>query len=159
MMMIVRNDMPQRRRQDIELCAFSNENGRIELLCIEIKIKNEQWIIISMYKQPKVKTHQLNTCIDKLMNQYINDINVIIIDDTNVNMLKPNLLNDCLDINGLRNVIKEPTCFKCTPSLITSPPHRGRARYCNAHVCLFVCLCVCVCVYPCLSVFSQNFKV
>ena len=28
-------------------------------------------------------------------------------------------------------------------------PHRGRARYCNAHVCLFVCL----------SVFSQNFKV
>ena len=32
-------------------------------------------------------------------------------------------------------------------------PHRGRARYCNAHVCLFLCLCVC------LSVFSQNFKV
>ena len=28
-------------------------------------------------------------------------------------------------------------------------PHRGRARYCNAHVCLSVCL----------SVFSQNFKV
>ena len=24
-------------------------------------------------------------------------------------------------------------------------PHRGRARYCNAHVCLFVCLCVCPC--------------
>ena len=32
-------------------------------------------------------------------------------------------------------------------------PHRGRARYCNAHVCLFVCLSVF------LSVFSQNFKV
>ena len=36
-------------------------------------------------------------------------------------------------------------------------PHRGRARYCNAHVCVCVCLFVCVCV--CLSVFSQNFKV
>ena len=24
-------------------------------------------------------------------------------------------------------------------------PHRGRARYCNAHVCLSVCLCVCPC--------------
>ena len=23
-------------------------------------------------------------------------------------------------------------------------PHRGRARYCNAHVCVFVCLCVCL---------------
>ena len=30
-------------------------------------------------------------------------------------------------------------------------PHRGRARYCNAHVCLCVCLfvCVCVCVFVC----------
>ena len=39
-------------------------------------------------------------------------------------------------------------------------PHRGRARYCNAHVCLcvclFVCLCVCVFVCPC---FRKNFKV
>ena len=24
-------------------------------------------------------------------------------------------------------------------------PHRGRARYCNAHVCLFVCVFVCPC--------------
>ena len=29
-------------------------------------------------------------------------------------------------------------------------PHRGRARYCNAHVCLFVC--VFVCVFVCLFV-------
>ena len=30
-------------------------------------------------------------------------------------------------------------------------PHRGRARYCNAHVCLFVCVfvCVCVCLFVC----------
>ena len=43
---------------------------------------------------------------------------------------------------------------------ITSPylaPHMGRARYCNAHVYLFVC--VFVCLFVCLSVFSQNFKV
>ena len=30
-------------------------------------------------------------------------------------------------------------------------PHRGRARYCNAHVCLSVCVSVCVfvCVFVC----------
>ena len=28
-------------------------------------------------------------------------------------------------------------------------PHRGRARYCNAHVCLFVCVFVCVCLFVC----------
>ena len=31
-------------------------------------------------------------------------------------------------------------------------PHRGRARYCNAHVCLFVCVFVCVCLCVCLFV-------
>ena len=33
-------------------------------------------------------------------------------------------------------------------------PHRGRARYCNAHVCVFVCVfvCVCVCMCVCLCV-------
>ena len=33
-------------------------------------------------------------------------------------------------------------------------PHRGRARYCNAHVCVFVCLFVClfVCVFVCVFV-------
>ena len=35
-------------------------------------------------------------------------------------------------------------------AVVTSPPElprprRGRARYCNAHVCLSVCLCVCPC--------------
>ena len=34
-------------------------------------------------------------------------------------------------------------------------PHRGRARYCNAHVCLFVCVCVCVCVCPCFRKISK----
>ena len=39
--------------------------------------------------------------------------------------------------------------------VITSPPHRGRARYSNAHVCLFVCLCVCVFVCPCFRKISK----
>jgi len=120
--------MPQRRRQDIELCGFNNEGGRIELLCIEIKINNEKWIIISIYKQPKVKTVNLNQCIDQLMNEFVNDVNVVIIGDTNENLLKPNSLKDCLDVNGLTNVIKDPTCFKCTPTLIdlciTNKPKR-----------------------------------
>ena len=34
-------------------------------------------------------------------------------------------------------------------------PHRGRARYCNAHVCLCVCLCVCVFVCPCFRKISK----
>ena len=44
--------------------------------------------------------------------------NVVILGDVNVNMLKTNMLTDWLDINGFKNIIKEPTCFKGQPSLI-----------------------------------------
>ena len=54
----------------------------------------------------------------------------------------------------------------CHVALITSPPHRGRARYCNAHVCLLLfeifdfrkvywsprSVCLSVCLFVCLSV-------
>ena len=43
-------------------------------------------------------------------------------------MLKPNLLKDCLDVNGLGNIISDTTCFKGNPSLIdlciTNKPKR-----------------------------------
>ena len=39
--------------------------------------------------------------------------------------------------------------------LLLPRPHRGRARYCNAHVCLFVCLCVCLFVCPCFRKISK----
>ena len=34
-------------------------------------------------------------------------------------------------------------------------PHGGRARYCNAHVCLCVCVFVCVFVCPCFRKISK----
>ena len=67
-----------------------------------------------------------------------------------VMLVRSVLMNKANEINVLVDMFPaehDTTCYLT--------PHRGRARYCNAHVCLFVCLCVC----PCLSVFSQNFKV
>ena len=39
--------------------------------------------------------------------------------------------------------------------IFTLAPHRGRARYCNAHVCLCVCVFVCVFVCPCFRKISK----
>ena len=47
----VRNDIPQRRRQDLEKCE--TPTGRIELLVVELNFRSEKWIICNMYKQPK----------------------------------------------------------------------------------------------------------
>ena len=65
-------------------------------------------------------------------------------------------------INRLQESI--PRCWHIF-QFVTSPPigylapHRGRARYCNAHVCLCVCVCVCPCfrkISKCnISVISQ----
>ena len=70
---------------------------------------------------------------------------------------------NCLDpeIWTLHFLPRRTTC--ALKSHIYLAPHRGRARYCNAHVCLFVCLCVCVfvclcvcvCVCPCFRKISK----
>ena len=129
LMVYVRNDMIQRRRHDIEKCAFNNCDGRIEILSVEVSINKETWLFISMYKQPKVRTMLLIDCLEAVTNEFaLDNCNIVILGDLNVNMLKSNVLSDWLDISGLTNVIKEPTCRKGLPSLldvlITNKPKR-----------------------------------
>ncbi len=49
-------------------------------------------------------------------------------------MWQRNELSDCLEVNGLRNLVKNPTCFKSTPSLIdliiTNEPKRFKSAVC-----------------------------
>ena len=45
-MMFIRNDLPQRRRYDIESHATNNANGRIGLLAVHVTIKHEAWFLI-----------------------------------------------------------------------------------------------------------------
>ena len=57
-----------------------------------------------MQKQPKVKMQHIINCINCIMNIYVKDkLNVIILGDINVDMMKPNNLGDCLDINRLKH--------------------------------------------------------
>ena len=128
-MVYVRNDMIQRRRHDIEKCAFDNCDGRIKILSVEVSINKETWLLISMYKQTKVRTMLLIDCLEAVTNEFaLDNCNIVILGDLNVNMLKSNVLSDWLDISGLKNVIKEPTCRKGLPSLldvlITNKPKR-----------------------------------
>ena len=143
--MNIRNDMPQFRRHDIEYCSTNNKDSRIEVLAVEVTINKEKWLFISMYKQPKVKASIIIYCVDNIMNHCINfdcsivimggihfDCNIVIMGDLNVNMLKRNnALTNCLDINGLTNIVKNATCFKGTPSLIdfivTNKPKRFKS--------------------------------
>ena len=99
------------------------------LLSVEVLINKETWLFISMYKQPKVRTMLLIDCLEAVTNECsLDNCNIVILGDLNVNMLKSNVLSDWLDISGLKNIIKEPTCKKGLPSLldvlITNKPKR-----------------------------------
>ena len=129
LLMFIRNDIPQFRRHDIEKFSVDKENGRIEILAVEVSINKERWIFLSVYKQPKVKVTKLTEVMNNIMIQLEqHNVNIVFTGDFNINMLKPNEFADCLDINGLSNLVKETTCFKGTPSLIdliiTNNPQR-----------------------------------
>ena len=103
LMVYVRNNIIQRRRHDIEKCAFNNGSGRIVILSVEVSINKETWLFISMYKQPKVRTTLLIYCIEAVTNECaLDNCNIVIFGDFNINMLKSNVLSDWLDISGLK---------------------------------------------------------
>ena len=133
LMRFVRNDLPQFRRHDLESHHMNNNNGRIEILAIEVLIRKDKWI--SIYKQPKVKTCHVIETVDKIMLQLAQfDLNIVLLGDFNINMLRKNEFSDCLDINGLVNIVKEETCFKGVPSMfdliITNKSKRFTSTIC-----------------------------
>ena len=89
LMMLIRDDLPQQRREDLENVQATS--CRIELMVIEIMIYNEKWLMLNLYKQPKVK----NSCIIEVL-EYLfdkcrqNANNILLFGDLNINMMNPN---------------------------------------------------------------------
>ena len=82
------------------------------------------------HKQPTVKSDILNKVIDNIMMHYVTDTyNVMFLGDFNIDLLcSKHVFIDCHEVNGLKNIVKEPTCTKGKPSLIdlivTNKPKR-----------------------------------
>ena len=54
-------------------------------LCVDVSVNKEPWLIISIYKQPKVKLQHITKCIDCIMNTCVEgNVNIVFIGDTNV---------------------------------------------------------------------------
>lgn len=128
LIMIVRDDIPQRQVPDLEISG--DESGRIESLAVEIVVRKEKWILCSVYKQPKVSNDtivaKMSSLIDKCLTSYKN---CIIFGDLNVNMTSHNCLSNILDVHGVKNLVNGPTCFKSvTPTsidvVLTNVPKR-----------------------------------
>ena len=116
----IRNDLPHRRRSDLESMIVSPT----EAMIIEVIIRKEVWLYYCVYN-PHFK-HKQTCCamIDDLIDasQTSRPSNIFLIGDLNINLMCENdckCLKDVMDIHGLCNLIESPTCYKSSnPSLI-----------------------------------------
>ena len=110
-------------------------SGRVEVMIISITLNKEKWVIISAYKQPKVKDKDIvSILVDKCI---LVAPNLVITGDLNINVSKKNhSLSNFLDVYGMNNLVKGPTCFKSAtnPStvdlIITNVPKRIKCSQC-----------------------------
>jgi len=105
----VNSNVPHRCRKDI---AY-NKDG-IESIVVEVKFEHEKQMFIFMYKQPSVSKHCLVHALDLMYNKSICECkSVYVVGDLNVNLLKEGHdLADSLQLLGIKNVVKGPTCSK-----------------------------------------------
>jgi len=113
LMTIVRDDLTHNRRKDLEMNEILN-SGRVEMIVLELILKNEKWLFISLYKQPKVTDRDFAAFLDDYIIRLKRDChNLVLTGDLNIDFNSRNItINDILDINGVCNIVKAPTCFK-----------------------------------------------
>ena len=116
----IRSDIAHRRRHDIEAVVCEP----VESLIIEVIIKGQKWLFSCLYNPHfRYKTQCCKSINDISHETERENISLaFIIGDLNINLLSDTgsqYLNDVMEINGLKNIIKEATCFKSNePTLI-----------------------------------------
>ena len=113
----IRNDIPSRRRTDLESTA-------LESIVYEVTLNKTKWCFICSYRPPgsdeNVYLDILGRLIDKCISLYdryaiIGDLNLDLSSET-----KGKPLKEFCELYDLQNIIKDPTCFmkNCNPSLL-----------------------------------------
>ena len=87
----------------------------IEILCIELNLKKEKWVIMGIYRPPDMNQNYFFNHLSRIIDFYSTKYErIIIMGDFNVEPINPNMINLC-DSYDLFNLVKEPTCFKGPP--------------------------------------------
>ena len=108
----VRNDLPHRRRDDLEIVV----NLPVEALVIEIMVRKEAWLFICLYsphnKHKNICCHMIDVLLEKTR---CSAQLTFVIGDLNINGLCENefrCLQDVMDVYDMFNIVDKPTCFK-----------------------------------------------
>ena len=121
MMVWVRSDIPQERQHQMEIVSY---NHHIENMVIKLTIRKQKWYILVIYKNPKVAHQTFIDLFSNLIDKVQADAQeIIIMGDVNIDMQKKNdlMTTDICNIYGMRNMIKQPTCFKKPEGTLIDP--------------------------------------
>ena len=106
LMFFIRDDLPCKELKSHKLPKD------VEGIFVEIRIRNNKWLIMGGYNPHKEKiSYFLNSVekkLDKLLPSYDN---VLLLGDFN-STVKENVMKEFCDTYSLENLINEPTCFK-----------------------------------------------
>ena len=101
-------------REDIPCKILPNTEwpNELEGIFMEINLRKTKWLLFTGYNPHKQFIfqflHSLSKCIEKLVNKYDN---ILLLGDFNSEPVE-NDMNEFCNVYGLKNLIKEPTCYK-----------------------------------------------
>ena len=114
----VRNDLPHRRVDDLEIVV----NLPIEALVIDIMVRKEAWLFICLYSPHNKHKHICCHTIDVLLEKTRCSAQLtFVIGDLNINGLCENYfrcLQDVMDVYDMFNIVDKPTCFKTENNML-----------------------------------------
>ena len=110
------SDLYVKRRNDLELNID-------ECIWVEIILKNKRYLLCTLYRQRDLTLNFWNA-LETSVSRALEETDYVILNgDWNVDFLTPlpSVLNDILNLYGLRNVIREPTRFGLTRNSLLDP--------------------------------------
>ena len=106
LLVYVNSDIPSR---SINTFKF---NSDLQIIPIELNLRKQKWLIIAIYRPPKLDLMYFLTAISEAYDFYLKDYdNIIFIGDFNAQPSSSSI-NDFLQENSLYCHMKEKTCFK-----------------------------------------------
>ena len=110
-LLYVRDDIPSRLLTDYKI------KDNLELFFVEFNIRNKKWLLGCSYSPHKSNIsnhlHHLNKGLDIYLKSYYN---ILIMEDLN-SAVSENCLNGFCNINSLKALNRDPTCFKSPNNL------------------------------------------
>ena len=114
-------------RDDIPARLLSNSNKTLSIF-VEINFRKKKWLICASYNPHKSNISNHLHHLSKGLDNYIGNYDNILLLGYFYSEFSEPCLNDFCDIYNLKNLVKEPTCFKnpdnpsCIDLFLTNRP-------------------------------------